>query len=388
MPGLSASRLLLPPPSALWHSARIRFARGWRVPEECVPAHAALVRARIRTLAPVLALLTLAWIPVETAWLGGEQLLRSAPMRLAIAAALLLLATLAPRLRASLAVSTFFWLQAVGFGVLHWGIVPAHDAAAAIGYGLFPFILAAQLALLPLPWSRGLLAALAPAAQLAMTWTAPGSIAATGNAPLLFVLIAAVATWASHAQLRLLVDLLGARSDAAHDALTGLANRRAAAERLDIERGRALRRDEPLSVLMLDIDHFKRVNDQWGHANGDRVLVAVAGVLRDELRGIDLPVRHGGEEFLAILPGTGAPQALEVAGRIRERIARLRVPLPATTLGITASFGVATLLPGEGVANLVARADAALYAAKATGRDRCVAADTPEAARAGAPAMS
>jgi diguanylate cyclase (GGDEF)-like protein len=351
---------------------------------ECTAAHASLVRARIRTLAPVLALLTLAWIPVEVAWLGDAELFRSALLRLGIAAAMVALAALAPRLRASLAVSAFFWLQAVGFGVLQWHVAPTVDAAAAIGYGLFPFILAAQLALLPLPWSRGLLAALAPAAQLATTWWAPGSIAGTGNAPLLFVLIAAVATWASHAQLRLLVDLLGARSDAAHDALTGLANRRAAAERLDAERRRALRRGEPLSVLLLDLDHFKRINDRWGHATGDRVLVAVAQVLREELRGIDLAVRHGGEEFLAVLPGTGAAQALEVAARLRERIARVRLSLPGASLGFTASIGAATLLPGEGVANLVARADAALYAAKAAGRDRCVAAEARGEAPAGA----
>jgi diguanylate cyclase (GGDEF)-like protein len=372
---------------AAWHGARARVARGWRVPAACTPTHAALVRARIRTLAPLLALLTLAWIPFEVAWLGGAELMRSAPLRLGIAAALLLLAALVPRLRASLAVSAFFWLQAIGFGVLHWHVAAGQDAAAAVGYGLFPFILAAQLALLPLPWSRGLLAALAPAAQLAMTWWAPGSIAGTGNAPLLFVLIAAVAIWASHAQLRLLVDLLGARSDAAHDALTGLSNRRAASERLDAERRRAGRRGEPLSVLLLDLDHFKRVNDCWGHAAGDRVLVAVAQVLREELRGIDLAVRHGGEEFLAVLPGTGTRQALDVAARLRARIAREPVTLPPDViLGVTASIGVATLLPGESVASLVARADAALYAAKAAGRDCCVAAEGGDDAPLPAPA--
>ena len=374
--------------AAAWHAARARIARGWRVPEECASAHAGLLRSRIRTLAPVLAVLTLAWIPVEVAWLGDAELMRSAPLRLGIATALAALAWMAPRLRASLAVNAFFWLQAIGFGLLHWRVAPAHDAAAAIGYGLFPFILSAQLALLPLPWSRGLLSALAPAAQLAMTWTAPGSIAATGNAWLLFLLIAAVAIWASHAQLRLLVDLLGARSDAAHDPLTGLANRRAAADRLEAERRRALRRGEPLSVLLLDLDHFKRVNDQWGHAAGDRVLVAVAQVLHDELRGIDLAVRHGGEEFLTILPGTGTAAALEVADRLRERIARLRPPLPAAAPGITVSVGVATLLPGEGVGNLVGRADAALYAAKTAGRNRCLAAQPAGAMRDGAPAGS
>jgi len=129
-----------------------------------------------------------------------------------------------------------------------------------------------------------------------------------------------------------------------------------------------------MSVLMIDLDHFKRVNDRWGHASGDLVLVAIAQVLREELRGADLAVRFGGEEFLAILPGTDAAGALEVAERIRSRIQNARVAVDDGEIAMTASVGIATLRGEESGADLVARADAALYRAKATGRNRCVAA--------------
>jgi diguanylate cyclase (GGDEF)-like protein len=362
--------------TSAWHWLRARAARGWRVPPACVAAHDALVRARLRVLAPVLVVLTLAWIPVEALWLGAATLGQLALPRSVLAAALAALALAAPRMAAATAVHAFLWIQALGFGWLQWQVLPERAEAMVVGYGLFPFVLSAQLSLLPLPWSRGLLAILAPAALLALLLLRGGGN--TGwNAPLLFLLIAAMAVWSSHAQLRLLVDLLGARSDAAHDPLTGLANRRLAMERLAAERGNALRNGEPLSVLMLDLDHFKRINDRWGHAVGDRVLVAVADVLHDELRGIDLAARHGGEEFLCILPGTGGAAARQVAGRIRARIANLRIAQPEADVAATVSIGVATLSFTESVDQLVQRADAAMYAAKAAGRNRCAIAPRP-----------
>lgn len=125
---------------------------------------------------------------------------------------------------------------------------------------------------------------------------------------------------------------------------------------------------------MMDLDHFKRVNDRVGHAGGDLVLVATAQVLGEELRGADLGARYGGEEFLAILPATAPAAAIEVAERIRERISRLAVAVADATVGLTASVGVATLQPGESATALIARADVALYRAKASGRNRGVSA--------------
>lgn len=363
-----------------WHRRkglplRERIAHAWQIPDECHAAHAALIRARLEATVPLLAALTVAWLALELAWFGAAKITPSVSLRLGLALALLVLRARLPHLRAEASIHAYMWLQALGFGLLQWHVAPAHAAASVVGYGLFPFILAAQLSLLPLPWLRGLLVALAPAAQLAVTLTTQRD--PHWNEILLFVLIAAVVVWSSHAQLRLLVDLLGARADAAHDPLTGLANRRTAQIRLDAACQRARRQHAHLSVLMLDLDRFKQVNDRWGHTNGDRVLVAVAQALHEELRASDLAVRYGGEEFMAILPDTNAADALEVAERIRLRIERLRIDLPGTQVAITISIGVAALLPEDTADTVVARADGALYAAKNAGRNRCVAAMEP-----------
>jgi diguanylate cyclase (GGDEF)-like protein len=160
-----------------------------------------------------------------------------------------------------------------------------------------------------------------------------------------------------------------------HDALTGLLNRRAMDERLAIEWQRHLRLHEPFSLLLLDIDHFKRINDRHGHAVGDHALKALAEVLRELLRPADSAARVGGEEFLVLLPGADAPRALAVAERLRQEIARMAVPAgePGTVVHFTVSIGVADAVAQDaGLPTLQLRADHALYRAKAEGRDRVV----------------
>jgi diguanylate cyclase (GGDEF)-like protein len=124
---------------------------------------------------------------------------------------------------------------------------------------------------------------------------------------------------------------------------------------------------------MLDLDRFKAVNDRWGHAAGDEVLRALAGALRAELRACDLGARFGGEEFLVLLTDTQLDDAMRAAERIRRRIAALEIDAGEALLRVTVSIGVAQLREGEAVDAAIARADAALYRAKAEGRDRCVA---------------
>lgn len=207
----------------------------------------------------------------------------------------------------------------------------------------------------------------------------------------LFGLIVAIGVWTGQAQLRLLVRLLVARREASHDPLTGLANRRHAGEHLYGACADADRRGEPLSVLMLDLDHFKHVNDRWGHAGGDCVLAAAAGLLRRELRAADLAARIGGEEFLAVLPACGPGDAMAIAERIRLAIGTARIAVPGGEATVSISVGVASRRPGEAPDDLLARADAALYLAKERGRDRSVAAapdahqgDTPPPRRGSA----
>lgn len=156
------------------------------------------------------------------------------------------------------------------------------------------------------------------------------------------------------------------------DELTGLANRRCFMEALTREVERAGRYDRSLSLVLLDLDHFKKVNDTWGHAAGDDVLKEVARALRSVCRDIDLPARLGGEELVLLLPETDGEGARVVAERARERIEQARHERPdGRTFHVTASMGVVSLGSGAPTADaLLQRADEALYAAKGRGRNR------------------
>ena len=157
------------------------------------------------------------------------------------------------------------------------------------------------------------------------------------------------------------------------DGLTGLANRRAFDQALQREHARRQRTGAPLSVLLIDVDHFKAVNDCYGHSTGDDYLRALAQVLsRTVARASDLAARHGGEEFACLLPETAAADVQRLAERIREATAGLALPNAlAPVPRLTVSIGVATLESGPATAQeLLAQADAQLYAAKRAGRDR------------------
>jgi diguanylate cyclase (GGDEF)-like protein len=126
---------------------------------------------------------------------------------------------------------------------------------------------------------------------------------------------------------------------------------------------------QPLSVLMLDIDHFKQINDTHGHSAGDDVLKAVAASIKGQLRNVDMVFRYGGEEFLILLSNTGREAAAMVGERLRLR-RKPRTSADGRLVGLTVSIGCSTLLPGESVESLLRRADNALYVAKREGRNR------------------
>jgi len=159
---------------------------------------------------------------------------------------------------------------------------------------------------------------------------------------------------------------------ASRDGLTGLHNRRhldLVADRMVAE---AHRTSHPLVAMMVDVDHFKAVNDTHGHAAGDEVLRAVAHELSSRTRSGDLWVRFGGEEFLALLPGSSAHEVLTRAEDLCRRCRDLRVPLATGAVGVTVSVGLVDLAPRWTLDELLGSADSALYEAKAAGRDRVV----------------
>jgi diguanylate cyclase (GGDEF)-like protein len=168
-----------------------------------------------------------------------------------------------------------------------------------------------------------------------------------------------------------------------HDALTGLLNRRAIEYLLDREDQRLQRFGDPYTVLLVDIDHFKRINDRLGHAAGDAVLCAVSRTLQAKAREVDRVARYGGEEFCILLPHTLQDGAVQAAERLREAVGLINIPWGDEHIAVSISTGLACACePGESLQSLLKRADEALYQAKAEGRNRVVLAlDKPRNSR-------
>jgi two-component system, cell cycle response regulator len=168
------------------------------------------------------------------------------------------------------------------------------------------------------------------------------------------------------------------RLTATTDMLTGLLNRRAFLEWAVRELRRADRYNDALSCIILDVDHFKLINDRHGHASGDAVLAFVGQLLPKAVRSCDVVARWGGEEFVLALPSTPLAGAMLVAERARRDLEAASVQNSSgTAIPVTASFGVAQLISGESIDQLIDRADRAMYAAKSGGRNRVESADTP-----------
>jgi len=163
------------------------------------------------------------------------------------------------------------------------------------------------------------------------------------------------------------------REQAIHDPLTKLYNRRYLNETLAREIARAERENNPLSVIISDIDHFKMINDTYGHSVGDRFLVEIANLMKNHARGSDIVCRYGGEEFLLVLPGTIISSAAKRAEEIRQKCTEIIIQHEGKDLMVTMSFGVATYPDhGEAAEEIIIKADKALYRAKAQGRNRTV----------------
>ncbi len=162
------------------------------------------------------------------------------------------------------------------------------------------------------------------------------------------------------------------------DPLTGIPNRRALTERLRKEWMRVQRHGGKLSFIMADIDHFKKVNDTYGHSIGDEVLQRVAKAISSQCREIDLPARFGGEEFAIVVPGESAEGAGKLAERCRQATSDVQINLGTEDVHVTASFGIAEVSDSPSVEALVKAADEALYHAKQSGRNQVSTDTSPE----------
>ncbi len=188
-----------------------------------------------------------------------------------------------------------------------------------------------------------------------------------------FFLALGVSAWAHTATIKQAEDRL--RSAAGTDSLTRLMNRRHMTERMTEEIARASRSNTPLSVILLDIDRFKSINDDFGHVEGDRVISHVAEILRSGVRRVDMVARWGGEEFLVLLPDTDIQAAAELAERLRRQVTANVLRNLEQEARVTVTAGVAILRNRETIESTIHRADVALYQGKRGGRDRIVVAE-------------
>jgi diguanylate cyclase (GGDEF)-like protein len=178
--------------------------------------------------------------------------------------------------------------------------------------------------------------------------------------------------------LRIAALMEESRRMAAIDALTGIANRRAFVQQGEVEVNRSRRYQLPLSVLLMDVDHFKQINDKFGHAVGDRVLAAMGAILKANLRMPDIPARWGGEEFVVALPSTSLSGAETVAERLRAAVEESNIQHDGAKVPTTISIGVAELSAEDTLEAVVERADHAMYEAKSSGRNRVKLSATPK----------
>jgi diguanylate cyclase (GGDEF)-like protein len=218
-------------------------------------------------------------------------------------------------------------------------------------------------------WIPGLLFVIVRSLQLALQWPLPGWLEFALPASFAFASIVLSFGLADHT-LSIRHERDVAHRLAEHDVLTGVLNRRAILGRLREAFLDAREKHEPLALLFLDLDHFKRINDTYGHRAGDQCLRAVIGPIAGELRQGDALGRYGGEEFLIVLPGAGVPNAEIVAERIRRRIEEMPLLVSGTRIGLTISLGIAVLDGSmDSPEQLIENADAALYRSKSSGRN-------------------
>lgn len=343
-----------------------------------VRRRAEMIISRVRMVAALFALLTPLWIVVDVLVFTWPVSIMLAAGRLVTSMAFGLLALSYGK---STKMADAYRALAMMFGIPTLFFIYSHPllshfhmvgpaAAIAAGYAFLPFVMVAGLSIFPLTAVEATLFALPVLlAEALVALMQIGMLSWTSHlgAFWLLFLITAVAALAGMSQLSFMISLVG---QASHDGLTGCFARASGEELMDIQLHIAARSGAPLAVVFADLDNFKRINDNFGHDAGDRVLIAAVEALRSTLRSGDVLLRWGGEEFAIILPDTDCATAAKVVDRLRER------GLGSRPEGdrLTASFGVAERLAdcAKDWRQLVEIADQRMYQAKQAGKDRCV----------------
>lgn len=364
------------------HGASVRLLNLMRAPEATALVERRRAKAivgRIEMLAKFFCVVAILWIPIDVVVFQRELWSQLALVRLLAASGLLGLGIACrvsspSRRRARQWIAILFVVPAVFFvattGIFHDRLLASRlEQLIANAYSFLPFLIAAGIGAFPLVAAES--AALALISITAQAWAVIWHPHATpfmiADVLWLLLLIAMIATFSAISQLHLMTDLV---RQAIHDPLTGCHRRESGEELLDIQFRIARRQGARLAVLFADLDHFKSVNDVFGHEAGDRVLTEAAAGLRHMLRESDLLLRWGGEEFIVVLPDTDAREAVLLIERLRAHGICRRPDGERMTL----SIGIAEYLADgvDSVDALVDLADRRLYQAKRAGRNRYV----------------
>ncbi|MGQ4880122.1 diguanylate cyclase [Billgrantia sp. LNSP4103-1] len=348
-------------------------------------AHARYLRSRVLALGLIFALLSPLWIVVDALVLPtdllGHILIGRVVLMLGLVGVLALAYGSRERIRRIRFSAGMLLALPAGFYLLVLAMLPPDQVSSLVGYGFIPFLLVAALSVFPFTLLESLGAGLAMLGLLAFSQVVDGSWLTGRGMENLWLLgsLLVVSLAANHFQLSLLLRLY---RQATHDPLTGLFNR--GALEVHLAKVQAWQRETegqdslgnvPCSLLMLDLDHFKRINDNYGHSIGDKVLCQFAGLLVRQTRRHDCVARYGGEEFIIILVGSGQARAMEVAERIRYAVEKSEfTDHDGQHIAVTASIGVTRLEQDEPPQAALKRADEALYKAKREGRNQVVAA--------------
>ncbi len=335
---------------------------------------------RVRLLSFIFSILALVWIPIDVLIVPEDALGPILGLRVAYSGLFLILGLSASgpqslhcarlRLSAFVLIPCLFYVGSRIVFNTDTGV-----EGALVGYSFLPYLTVVLLAIFPLTLMEGIgYASLVGITFLGSEVYFGGllTISALGDIWLL-TLLAGIAVWAQLAQLHMLLRLY---REASRDALTGLVNRRVLNKWLKLEITRARQQERPLSILLFDLDFFKRVNDTYGHLTGDKVLQAFSRLLKRDLVNYNLIGRYGGEEFLAVLPGLDEAGAMAIADRIRKNCHTVKTKGPEGCLvSFTVSIGVTGLRDMDNTETLVNRVDKGLYSAKMKGRDIVVLAE-------------
>ncbi|WP_421865245.1 diguanylate cyclase [Motiliproteus sp.] len=342
-------------------------------------SRALYINSRVRMLALLFAILTPLWIPVDFLLLDSAEFQLMAVVRLFFSLMLLMLSGVPDkevslrqahqRLFALMIMPAIFHLASL----MILASVPFSDYL--ICYSFLPFLIIVMHSVFPLTLFEGVRLALLSISLLSLGPLLQGDLwSFSGFANMwLMCLLMGVALWTQISQLQMKIQLF---EEATTDPLTGLLNRRTLMNQLVHIRRQLLRNGRPVALLMMDLDHFKQINDRFGHQVGDTVLKVFSDILRNQVRSSDYVARFGGEEFLAVLPEARPGDAVLLAERILNACRSTGIDLPGQQqIRFSLSIGVGRLEMNSSVETSLSRVDSALYQAKQQGRDRYVVAD-------------